>query len=49
MERHIELAKGLDQLHQQYHRKKKIKKNLIEALKLSIIVIIIGGFIWLIK
>ena len=49
MERHIELAKGLDQLHQQYHRKKKIKKNLIKAIKLTITVITIGGFIWLVK
>ena len=39
----------IKELHQQMHKEKKFKKYLIEALKLSIIVIIIGGFIWLIK
>ena len=39
----------IKELHQQMHKEKKLKKNLIEALKLSIIVIIIGGFIWLVK
>ena len=39
----------IKELHQQMHKEKKFKKNLIEALKLSIIVIIIGGLVWLIK
>ena len=39
----------IKELHQQMHKEKKFKKYLIEAMKLSIIVIIIGGFIWLVK
>ena len=39
----------IKELHQQMHKEKKLKKYLIEAMKLSIIVIIIGGFIWLVK
>ena len=39
----------IKELHQQMHQEKKFKKNLIGAIKLSIIVIIIGGFIWLVK
>ena len=39
----------IKELHQQMHREKKLKKYLIEAIKLSIIVIIIGGLVWLIK
>ena len=39
----------IKELHQQMHQEKKFKKNLIKAIKLSIAVITIGGFIWLVK
>ncbi len=41
--------KIVDQLHQQYHAKRRLKRIFKKAFELSLTVIIIGGFIWLIK
>lgn len=44
----IKMAQSLDQLRHQYFADKKKKQNLIKAIKLSAIIILIGGIIiWL--
>jgi len=49
MENKIKLAKALDRLHQQHYDEKRKKKFIKKAIELSLTVILIGGFIWLIK